>query len=191
MRVRRHSQHPPPGLSQQSRNSVRRGVRLAGSCNRGRECASVCSRPSSRIPLNEKLTGRGWAGLALGFAGIVSIAAPGFGPGIAASYWVGIAYITLAAAGVSVGNIGMKLLPARMDALAGMGIQLLLGAVPLALLSAATESWGQVSWSLTFALVLGGLAVFGTSLAFWRWPAASPARMHSPFSCRSPGCPSG
>ncbi len=123
--------------------------------------------------LKERLTGRGWAGLALGFAGIVSIAAPGLGTGIATSYWVGIAYITLAAAGVSVGNIGMKLLPARMDALAVMGIQLLLGAVPLALLSAATEDWGRVTWSSpSFVLVLVALAVFGTSLAFWLWFSA-------------------
>lgn len=107
--------------------------------------------------------------LALGFAGIVSIAAPRLGPGTAVSYWVGIAYITLAAAGVSVRNIGMKLLPARMDVLAGMGIHFPLGAVPLALLSTATEDWGQVTWSPTFALVLGGLGVLGTSLAFWLW----------------------
>ncbi|GIL02594.1 MAG: transporter [Alphaproteobacteria bacterium] len=119
--------------------------------------------------LKERLTGMGWAGLALGFAGIVSIAAPGLGPGVATSYWVGFAYITVAAVGVSAGNIGMKLLPERMDALAGMGIQLLLGAVPLGLLSAATEDWGEVSWSPTFALVLVMLAVFGTSLAFWLW----------------------
>lgn len=122
--------------------------------------------------LKEKLTQRGWAGLALGIAGIASIAMPGFGSGIAASYWVGVAYIALAAAGVSVGNIGMKLLPAGTDALAAMGIQLLLGAVPLALLSAATEDWGRVTWSPAFALVLVTLAVFGTSLAFWLWFSA-------------------
>lgn len=119
--------------------------------------------------LNERLTRRGWAGLALGLAGIASIATPGFGSGVAASYWVGIAYITLAAAGVSVGNIGMKLLPAGTDALAAMGIQLLLGTVPLAVLSALTEDWRQITWSPAFALVLVTLAVFGTSLAFWLW----------------------
>lgn len=119
--------------------------------------------------LREKSKARGWIGLALGFAGIASIAAPGFGSALATSYWVGIAYITLAAVGVSVGNIGMKLLPARMDALAGMGIQLLLGAVPLALLSASSEDWTQIAWSPAFALVLVTLAVLGTSLAFWLW----------------------
>jgi drug/metabolite transporter (DMT)-like permease len=122
--------------------------------------------------LNEKLTRRGWAGITLGVAGIAVIAMPGFGSGVAASYWVGVAYITLSAAGVSVGNIGMKLLPAGTDALAAMGIQLLLGAVPLALLSAATEDWGRVTWSPAFALVLVTLAVFGTSLAFWLWFSA-------------------
>lgn len=123
----------------------------------------------AHVFLSENLTPRGWAGLALGLAGIASIAIPGFGSGIAANYWLGIAYITLAAAGVSVGNIGMKFLPGRIDALVAMGLQLLLGAVPLAILSALTEDWRQVTLSPPFFVVVVTLSLFGTSLAFWLW----------------------
>lgn len=123
--------------------------------------------------LKEKLRAWGWVGLALGFAGIATIAAPSLNSEISASHWVGIAYITLAATGVSVGNTGMKLLPRGTDTLVAMGLQLLLGAVPLALLSTATEDWSRVTWSSpSFVLVLVVLAVFGTSLAFWLWFSA-------------------
>jgi drug/metabolite transporter (DMT)-like permease len=122
--------------------------------------------------LKEQLTRVGWAGLGLGFIGILVIATFGVGPGVASSYAAGIAYITLAAAGVSVGNIGMKLLPGDLDARMAMGLQLLVGAVPLALLSALTEDWGRMAWSAEFALVLVTIAVAGTSLAFWLWFSA-------------------
>lgn len=126
----------------------------------------------AHLLLKEQLTRLGWAGLGLGFIGILTIATFGVGPELASSYAAGIAYITLAAAGVSVGNIGMKLLPGDVDAGMAMGVQLLVGAVPLALLSALTEDRGRVAWSAEFALVLATLAVAGTSMAFWLWFSA-------------------
>lgn len=50
-----------------------------------------------------------------------------------------------------------------------MGFQLLIGAVPLALLSMLTEDISMLTWSTEFALVLVSLAVLGSSLAFWLW----------------------
>jgi drug/metabolite transporter (DMT)-like permease len=50
-----------------------------------------------------------------------------------------------------------------------MGFQLLIGAVPLALLSMLTEDVSLLMWSTDFVLILVALSVFGSSLAFWLW----------------------
>src|SRR3546814_15862703 len=58
--------------------------------------------------LNERLTARGMTGLTLGFVGILSIAAPQFiAPG-RDNYIFGVAYIILAALGITVSNVGIK-----------------------------------------------------------------------------------
>jgi drug/metabolite transporter (DMT)-like permease len=63
----------------------------------------------------------------------------------------------------------MKRLSGEVDAIVAMGFQLLLGAAPLALLSALTEDLSSVSLSGEFIVVLVILSIFGTSLAFWLW----------------------
>ncbi len=119
--------------------------------------------------LAERLGPKGILGLVIGFVGIVAIAWSGIAPAASNKYVLGIAYIALAATGVAVGNIAMKRLAGRVDALMAMGIQLLLGAIPLALLSVSTEDVFSVVWSAEFVLILVVLAVLGTSLAFWLW----------------------
>lgn len=121
------------------------------------------------LVLGERMASADGVAMALGFAGIVTIAVPAIGDGVISGNGLGVAYIVLAAIGISVGNVGMKLLSARADALPVMGLQLLFGAVPLALLSAATEDWGQIVWSTKFVLVLSALAFLGTALAFSLW----------------------
>ena len=119
--------------------------------------------------LNERLKASGKIGLAVGFGGIVGIAWPGLAAGAASGYLPGVAYVSLAAAGISVGYVGMKRLSGEIEPTMAMGLQLLLGAAPLALLSALTEDWATVMWSAKFAVTLGVLSIFGTSLAFWMW----------------------
>ena len=119
--------------------------------------------------LGERLGARGYAGLALGFAGIALIAASRLLPGGGYTYALGIAYIVLAALGISLGNVIMKRVAGSVDPVMAMGLQLLLGAVPLALAASVFEEPLSVRWSTEFGLVLASLALAGTALPFWLW----------------------
>jgi drug/metabolite transporter (DMT)-like permease len=119
--------------------------------------------------LDERLKMLGKAGLVAGFGGIIAIAWPGLATGAASGYALGIAYVSLAAAGEAVGNVTMKHLPDESDAIMAMGLQLLLGALPLVLLSTWTEDISSITWNENFLIILVVLSVFGTSLPFWLW----------------------
>jgi drug/metabolite transporter (DMT)-like permease len=119
--------------------------------------------------LGERLQAIGKIGLAVGLTGIAVIAWPGIAADHVEGYSLGIAYVILAASGVSVGNIAMKRLTGQADPIMAMGFQLLIGAVPLAFLSMLTENVSLLTWSTQFVLVLVALSVFGSSLAFWLW----------------------
>jgi drug/metabolite transporter (DMT)-like permease len=123
----------------------------------------------AHIFLGEQLTAIGKIGLTTALAGIAVIAWPGLAGGDTPGYMLGIAYVVLAATGVSIGNIAIKRLAGQVDAIMAMGFQLLIGAAPLALLSMLTEDVSSLVWSTDFALVLVVLAVFGSSLPFWLW----------------------
>lgn len=126
----------------------------------------------AHVFLDERLKAVGKAGLLAGFAGIGAIAWPGLASGDVKGYALGIAYSFLAAVGVAVGNVAMKRLSGKIDAVIAMGFQLLLGSAPLALLSVLTEDFSSFAWSTEFLIVLVVLSVFGTSIAFWMWFAA-------------------
>ncbi len=83
--------------------------------------------------LRERLKALGKAGLVAGFAGIIAIAWRGLASGNVNGYTLGIAYIFLAVTGEAVSNVALKRLPKESDAMMVMGVQLLLGAAPLAL----------------------------------------------------------
>jgi len=122
--------------------------------------------------LGERLKAAGKAGLMIGLAGIATIAWPGLASGEIRGYSLGIAYVVLAAVGVSVGNVAIKRLTGHVDAVMAMGFQMLIGAAPLALLSILTEDVASLAWSTEFVLVLVTLSVFGSSLVFWLWFSA-------------------
>lgn len=119
--------------------------------------------------LEERLKASGRTGLAVGLAGIAVVAWPGLAGDDARGYSQGIAYVLLAATGVSIGNVAIKRLTGQADPIMAMGFQLLIGAAPLALLSMLTEDISVLTWSKEFVLVLVSLAVLGSSLAFWLW----------------------
>lgn len=119
--------------------------------------------------LGERLQAVGKIGLAVGLTGIAAIAWPAIATDPAKGYSLGIAYVIIAATGVSVGNVAIKRLTGQIDPIMAMGFQLLIGAVPLALLSMLTEDVSSVTWSTDFLFVLVTLSVFGSSLAFWLW----------------------
>lgn len=119
--------------------------------------------------LGERLAVLAKAGLLAGLFGIVMITWPGLAANGREGYAIGIAYSALAAAGAAIGNTAMGRLAGKTDAIMTMGFQLLIGALPLAIVSAATEDASAVTWSSKFIVILFVLAMFGTSLAYWLW----------------------
>ncbi len=122
------------------------------------------------LVLNERLGTAGTAGLALGFAGIAVIAAPSFtAQQNNDDYLLGIAYVLLAAAGITVSNVALKRVAGTVDPLMAAGTQLLVGMIPLSLIASLTETPSDVNWSPKFILILLALALPGTAIVYWLW----------------------
>tara|TARA_R110002110_G_scaffold85816_5_gene223954 strand:+ start:7441 stop:8298 length:858 start_codon:yes stop_codon:yes gene_type:complete len=121
------------------------------------------------VVLNERLTAQGKAGLILGFLGILVIAAPRLFSGGQENYIIGLAYIILAALGITVSNVLIKRIAGNVDALMAMGLQMLIGSIPLALGAWIMEEPATIQWSITFIWALLGLSLFGTALVYWLW----------------------
>ncbi len=119
--------------------------------------------------LKERLGPRAHVGLAIGFAGVVIVAAPGLFSGGGTSTAKGVAYVLLAATGVSIGNVAIKRIAGALDPSSAMGWQLVIGAVPLAFFASLTEDPLAIAWTTQFTASLVGLSLFGTALAFWLW----------------------
>lgn len=96
--------------------------------------------------LGEHLDARGKVGLALGFGGIL-----------------------LAALGITVGNVLIKRIAGEVDAMMAMGIQILVGGLPLLVGAWALEAPQSIVWSPRFVLALVGLSLPGTALVYWLW----------------------
>ena len=50
-----------------------------------------------------------------------------------------------------------------------IGVQLLIGSIPLAVIAAMTEDVTLIQWSPGFVFALVGLAVFGSALVYFIW----------------------
>lgn len=121
------------------------------------------------LVLGERLGPRRRLGLFLGFAGILLVAAPGFGPGNANSSPLGMAYIGLGAVGVAVGNVLLKRLAGQVDLLMATGWQLVLGSIPLGMAARLWEASQRVAWGLPLLLVLLALGLLVTAVASALW----------------------
>nr|WP_244959112.1 DMT family transporter [Novosphingobium marinum] len=119
--------------------------------------------------IGERLALRGWTGLLIGFLGVIIVAAPQVFAGNERSTGLGLMYVLLAALGVAAGNVAIRKLANRVDAAMAMGLQLLIGAIPLMIIAVLTEHPRAVVWSPGFIVSLVGLALPGTALAFWLW----------------------
>lgn len=119
--------------------------------------------------LRERLSRRGWIGMLIGFVGVLIVAGPQIFAGDGPSTGLGVLYVMLAALGVAAGNVAIKKLANRVDAAMAMGLQLLVGAVPLIAIALLTEEPRDLEWSPGFLISLLGLALPGTALAFWLW----------------------
>ena len=119
--------------------------------------------------LNERLNAHGKVGLLLGFVGILAITSTRLFSGGQENYIIGVAYITLAALGITVSNVLIKRIAGKVDALMAMGLQMLIGSIPLALSAWTMEDPTSIRWSLTFVGAFLGLSLLGTALVYWLW----------------------
>src|SRR5690606_294774 len=86
-----------------------------------------------------------------------------------ATYTLGVAYVVLAAAGITISNVLIKRIAGKVDAMMAMGLQMLIGSIPLLLIAWTTEEPTSVDWSLPYLGVLLVLGLPGTALAYWLW----------------------
>ena len=119
--------------------------------------------------LGERLGIRGKAGLGLGFIGIIMIATPEIGAPTAGGFGLGVAYILLAAVGITVSNVLIRALVGRVDALMAMGFQMLIGGLPLMLGAVLLEDPFSATFSPQFILILLAISLLGSSFAYWLW----------------------
>lgn len=119
--------------------------------------------------LSERLRPAQSMGLAIGFLGIITVAMPGIGFGNGFGDVVALSYVLLAATGLAVSNVLMKKIRGSIDPLVAMAAQLLLGALPLAILAVLTEQPSKIHLSPGFAVTLVLLALPGTALSYWLW----------------------
>ena len=116
--------------------------------------------------LNERMSKPAVVGAILGFSGIVVISVDtllGTGHSL-----LGIAYILLAALGVAISNVLLKLMATKIDVLYAMGFQLMLGSVPLGLMTLFQDQQ-SAQWSGEFLWILLILALPGTALPLILW----------------------
>lgn len=119
--------------------------------------------------LNESITLRQKIGLAIGFFGIVLISFGGNAAHSVATHTIGIIYILMGALGIALSNVTLKWLAGRGDVWMLMGLQLVIGSIPLFALSYTFESPQNVDWNIQFILILFTLAVLGTAVAAALW----------------------
>lgn len=119
--------------------------------------------------LAERSHARVKIGLGIGFVGVVIIAAPALLDDAQPNYAIGIAYILLAALGVACSNLLIKRIAHQIDSLTAMGMQLLLGAIPLGIWAGITEDASTIIWSMRFVFSLASLSLLGTALVYCLW----------------------
>lgn len=121
------------------------------------------------IVLGERLTLQGKCGLALGFAGIVVLTSPQIFDGRQENYILGVAYIVLAALGITISNVLIKRISSNVDGLMAMGLQMLLGSLPLVAGAWVLEEPRNLRWTPEFIAVFLTLSLFGSALVYWMW----------------------
>lgn len=118
--------------------------------------------------LGERMSGGKWAALLLGLAGGVLIATPAF----AGPAGVDGPLLALAASlGLAASAIIVKRMQPHLDVLRLTAWQLIVGSLPLLLVSAVTESRFAITWNSSFLGILLFLALPGTAVAnaIWYW----------------------
>ncbi|PAU77037.1 EamA family transporter [Halovibrio salipaludis] len=137
--------------------------------------------------INEVITGRVFAGLLIGFVGVVVLATPEMDFG--GSRFIGALYVLGGAIGTAVGNVLLKYQASADDVYWAMGIQLLIGSVFLAIASVSFGESVDIDWTWSFATALFVLAVPATALMVVLWNillASAPLNRLNSFTFLTP-----
>jgi len=120
--------------------------------------------------LNERMGKRALLGTVLGFAGIVVISVESFIE-TEGQPLIGIVFVVIAATGTATSNILLKKIANSIDILFSMGLQLLLGSIPLGLLILFQAPLPSLNLNWAYTWILLTLAIPGTAMPFivWFW----------------------
>ncbi len=121
------------------------------------------------VVLKEKIAVRSGFALALGFGGILLTAYATLFSGDGSTSTLGVAYILMGAVGVALGNVILNRVAGRIDAVVASGFALLVGAVPLSILSYSIGDLSNVHFSIPLVAVIGVLSLLGTALVSVLW----------------------
>jgi len=137
--------------------------------------------------INEVITGRVFAGLLIGFVGVVVLAMPEMDFG--GSRFIGALYVLGGAIGTAIGNVLLKYQASSDDVYWAMGIQLLIGSGFLGIASVALGESVDIDWTWSFATALFVLAIPATALMVVLWNillASAPLNQLNSFTFLTP-----
>jgi drug/metabolite transporter (DMT)-like permease len=121
----------------------------------------------SFVIIREVVTVRVFAGLFIGFVGVVVLAMPEME--IGNSRFTGAVYVLGGALGTAIGNVLLKYQAGSDDIYWSMGIQLLIGSVFLSLASVGLGEGIEINWTWSFATAIFILAIPATALMIVLW----------------------
>lgn len=137
--------------------------------------------------IKEVVTRRMFAGLLIGFAGVVVLAMPGLDFGNAR--FIGAVYVLGGAIGTAIGNVLLKYQAGKDDVFWAMGIQLLIGSAFLVMASIGLGEGFEIDWTWSFATAIFVLAIPATALMVVLWYAllaSAPLNRLNPFTFLAP-----
>lgn len=109
-------------------------------------------------------------GMSVALAGIAAMTLQDITVGDSAAA-AGVALVIAATLGTAFGNALTKRFAADVDPIAAAAVQLLLGAVPLAVLAVLTEPWTPLILEPRFLALVAALGIGGTAISFTLWIA--------------------
>lgn len=119
--------------------------------------------------IREVVSGRLFAGLLIGFIGVVVLAAPDME--VSNSRFIGSVYILGGAVGTAIGNVLLKYQAGSDDIYWSMGIQLVIGSVFLGFASVILGEGMDINWTWSFATAALMLSIPATALMVVLWYA--------------------
>jgi drug/metabolite transporter (DMT)-like permease len=119
--------------------------------------------------LKEKLNRNTILAISLGFVGVLIISNSSDTLVTNDDMMIGFLYILSASIGIAVSNVLLKIMANKVDVFYAMGIQLLIGAIPLGLISFHQSDFLLLNWNYSYTWLVMALAILGTALPFILW----------------------